>query len=267
MMMASFPAIKAREPLHYSLASGLSLICHLAIAALLIVTFVDETPVKVPPAAIMLSFAEQIQVSQPKAILPLGVNQQQKAEASKAEQAPQKEEVARILAGQTGEFAEKKPQKVTKVTPKQTDAKKHNTVKQQAIAGNAPLTSRAAPQPMAQVAAKTAAPVQSDAKSVKQAQLSWEGLVKGKLNSVKRYPIDAKRRGREGVASVSFLVDAQGNILSSEIVKSSDTLSLDRESLAMLKRAEPLPKPPETLLVSGRTRVTMPVNFELTQAY
>jgi len=266
-MTASFSPAKGRESLHYSLSSALSVIFHLGIVALLIVTFVDETPVKVPPAAIMLSFAEQIQVSQPKAILPLGVNQQQKAEASAAEQTPEREEVARILAAESGEFAEKKPQKITKVAPKQIDAKKHNTLKQQAIQGNATLTSRAAPQPMEKAADKTAAPVQSDARSVKQAQLSWEGLVKGKLNSVKRYPADARRRGREGIASVTFLVDAQGNILSSEIVKSSETLALDRESLAMLKRAEPLPAPPETLLVSGRTRVTMPINFDLTQAH
>lgn len=266
-MATLFAPVQERDSLHYSLSSALSVIFHLSIAALLIVTFVDETPVKTPPAAIMLSFAEQIQVSQPKAILPLGVNQQQKAEASAAEQTPQKEDVARILSAEAGEFAEKKPQKTTKVTPKHTDAKKQNTLKQQAIEGNATLTSRAAPQPMEKVADKTAAPVQSDALSVKQAQLSWEGLVKGKLNSVKRYPSDAKRRGREGIARVTFLVDAQGNILSSEIVKSSDTLALDRESLAMLKRAEPLPKPPETLLNGGRTRVTMSINFELNQAY
>ncbi|MCS3431796.1 hypothetical protein [Klebsiella sp. BIGb0407] len=139
-MTASFSPVLEREPLRYGLSSALSVIFHLGIVALLIVTFVDETPVKVPPAAIMLSFAEQIQVSQPKAILPLGVNQQQKAEASAAEQTPQKEEVARILAAETGEFAEKNPQKVTKVTPKHIDAKKQNTLKQQAIQGNATLT-------------------------------------------------------------------------------------------------------------------------------
>lgn len=266
-MTVSLSPVMGREFLPYGLSSALSVVFHIGIIALLIVTFIDDTPTKVPPAAIMLSFAEQIQVSQPKAILPLGVNQQQKAEASAAEQTPQREDVAPILAAETGEFAEKKPQKVTKVTPKHTDAKKQNTLKQQAVQGNSTLTSRAAPQPMEKAADKTAAPVQSDARSVKEAQLSWEGLVKGKLNSVKRYPPDAKRRGREGIASVTFLVDAQGNILSSEVIKSSDTLSLDRESLAMLKRAEPLPKPPETLLVSGRTRVTMPISFDLTRAY
>ncbi len=266
-MTASFSSAIGHKSLPYGFSSALSVVFHIGIIALLIVTFVDETPTKVPPAAIMLSFAEQIQVSQPQAILPLGVNQQQKAEASASEQTPQREDVATILAAETGEFAEKKPQKVSNVTPKQTDAKKQNTLKQQAVQGNSTLTSRAAPQPMEKAADKTAAPVQSDARSVKEAQLSWEGLVKGKLNSVKRYPSDAKRRGREGIASVTFLVDAQGHILSSEVIKSSDTLSLDRESLAMLKRAEPLPKPPETLLVGGRTRVTMPINFDLTRAY
>lgn len=265
-MTVMFSPTLEREPLRYGLSSALSLVFHIGIVALLVISFVDDTPTKVPPAAIMLSFAEQAQVSQPKAILPLGVNQQQKAEASAAEQTPQREEVAPILAAETGEFAEKKPQQVTKVTPKHTENKKQNTIKQQAVQGNATITSRAAPQPMDKAAEKTAAPVQSDAKSAKHAELSWEGLVKGKLNSVKRYPPDAKRRGREGIASVTFLVDAQGNILSSEVSHSSGTQSLDRESLAMLKRAEPLPKPPDNLLVNGRKRVMMPINFDLTQA-
>lgn len=250
----------------YLFSSGLSVLFHLGIIGLVVLTFIDKRPHIVAPAAIMLSFAEQPQVSQPKEALPLGVNQQQKAAHSTPQLTRQAEKVEAILPADKGEIFQPKPREHAKATPKPKDRQLRNTLQQQAAPGNATLTSRAAPQPMRQAATKTAAPIQSDAKPSQQAQLSWEGLVKGQLNRVKRYPADAKRRGREGTVDIRFLVNSNGEIIASEVVGSSGTLALDRESLAMLKRAEPLPKPPPELLSGGSRRVNMPIRFDLSQA-
>lgn len=41
-----------------------------------------------------------------------------------------------------------------------------------------------------------------------------------------------------------FVVDAEGNVLSYELVGRSGNADLDRATLDMIRRAQPLPKPP-----------------------
>jgi protein TonB len=43
---------------------------------------------------------------------------------------------------------------------------------------------------------------------------------------------------------VRFKVDRSGQVIASEVVKSSGSELLDEEALALLKRASPLPAPP-----------------------
>lgn len=76
------------------------------------------------------------------------------------------------------------------------------------------------------------------------AKVSWQGLIRGYLERKKRYPSNARRRHQEGIVSVSFSVDRQGNVTQMDLVKSSNHKSLDEEILALLKRASPLPAPP-----------------------
>jgi len=78
----------------------------------------------------------------------------------------------------------------------------------------------------------------------------------------KRYPRAARRRNLEGVATLSFTVNAAGNVLRYEVVKSSGYEVLDREVVNMLQRAEPLPSLPRDL---GRATldITIPIRFEL----
>lgn len=44
------------------------------------------------------------------------------------------------------------------------------------------------------------------------------------------YPLDAKMQGQEGVARMALLIDAQGRVAESRIIKSSRSFSLDRAS-------------------------------------
>lgn len=95
--------------------------------------------------------------------------------------------------------------------------------------------------------------------------MTWESLVKGHLNRYKKYPTDARRRARTGQAIVTFTVNASGRVQGNQLHTSSGTISLDREALAVLERAQPLPKPPAEILSDGRYSVTMPINFDLNE--
>ena len=60
---------------------------------------------------------------------------------------------------------------------------------------------------------------------------------------------------------MSFVVDRHGQVVSSKIVKGSGSDALDRETLELLQRAQPLPEPPNDV---GGTQFafTMPILFE-----
>lgn len=236
---------------------------HLALALLAVITFEKQSVQPISPAAVMLEFAPEAQSAVTPPDVPVGIDQQRKVDASKAEVTPEKVETHRAVEAEDGELALKKPNKPTPEPLKKRDVQKKNHLHQQAVNGNSTVTSRAAPLPQQKQAATTAAPVDSNADSVRQARLSWEGLVMGQLNRVKQFPADAKRRGREGVATVTFSVNAAGAILTSRLANSSGTIALDREALAMLERAGTLPAPPAGLVVNGRYTVTLPVSFDL----
>jgi len=98
------------------------------------------------------------------------------------------------------------------------------------------------------------------AQQVSTAQPTWEGLVLGALNKVKRYPRAASLRRQQGVPYIRFVMDREGKVLSVRLERSSGFRMLDEEALALPKRASPLPKPPES--VAGETiELVVPVEF------
>lgn len=98
------------------------------------------------------------------------------------------------------------------------------------------------------------APQASDAKP------TWEGLVLGALNKVKRYPREAALRRQQGVPYIRFVMDREGKMLSARIERSSGFRPLDDEAVSLPKRAQPLPKPPAE--VKGDTiELVVPVEF------
>ncbi|HEY7549047.1 MAG TPA: energy transducer TonB [Hyphomicrobiaceae bacterium] len=106
----------------------------------------------------------------------------------------------------------------------------------------APLTTRQ--QRVEAQPAPTSAPALGQSASLARLQASWQRGLIGKLNRFKRYPDAASRRGVKGVTVVRFRVDRSGQVIASQVVKSSGSEVLDEEALALLKRASPLPAPP-----------------------
>jgi len=82
------------------------------------------------------------------------------------------------------------------------------------------------------------------------------------LNRHKRYPPEARAARLQGVVMVRFVMDRSGFISSREIVKSSGRAALDREALALMERAQPLPAMPSDM--AGNTLdAIVPINFSL----
>ncbi|HEY0288803.1 MAG TPA: energy transducer TonB [Pseudomonas sp.] len=92
---------------------------------------------------------------------------------------------------------------------------------------------------------------------------SWQGDLLRHLSKFKRYPEDARRRGTQGINRLRFVVDKDGNVLSYEIAGGSGSAALDRATLEMIRRAQPLPKPPAELLNNGSLEVVAPFVYSL----
>lgn len=91
---------------------------------------------------------------------------------------------------------------------------------------------------------------------------TWEGLVLGALNKVKRYPREAMFRRQQGVPWIRFAMDRNGKVLSVALDRSSGSAALDAEAIALPKRAQPLPKPPRDV-PGERIELVVPVEFFL----
>jgi periplasmic protein TonB len=87
---------------------------------------------------------------------------------------------------------------------------------------------------------------------------TWERALSARLERFKRYPPQAA--GARGVASVVFQIDRRGHVLRSRIVQSSGSSALDEDALAMLKRADPLPAPPDAF-PDTQLSFTIPIRY------
>jgi len=89
----------------------------------------------------------------------------------------------------------------------------------------------------------------------------WESFVLAKLQKLKRYPAYAQRQKQEDVVMVQFTLDNEGKLISARLLQSKGFELLDRESLALIKRASPFPKPPQEALRNGSAQLTVPIEF------
>lgn len=76
-----------------------------------------------------------------------------------------------------------------------------------------------------------------------------------------RYPESARAQGVEGTVQVVFLLRRDGTIVDAWVQSTSGQTILDREALATVRRAEPLPVIPSDL--PDQLSVRLPVAFEL----
>lgn len=244
----------------------LSLLIHGALAAFLLWSAPAQPPAELPPPAVMVTLSATIENNQTTKPLPVGIQQAvDSAASSKQEMTPQ---LQKNITPPVDESAEIKLVQQHK-KPKEQQKRPRPVQKTQARQQDptcASAASAAAPPVTAAVSDKIAAPMNSDSSQTRDAKMTWETQVKVQLNRLKKYPPDAISRHRTGVALVAFVVDQRGEVISSRLVKSSGTMSLDTEALAVLQRASPLPQPPGEMLRAGQVPVTMPLEFTLSGA-
>lgn len=78
----------------------------------------------------------------------------------------------------------------------------------------------------------------------------------------KQYPRIAQMRGWQGTVKIKLEISAEGAVTSSTISQSSGYESLDQQAMEMLKKASPLPPPPEALRHKEFT-IHIPITFRL----
>ncbi len=90
----------------------------------------------------------------------------------------------------------------------------------------------------------------------------WESELVAHIEHFKRYPVEARTRGDQGLARVAFTIDRDGWVRASRLVQSSGSSELDQEALAMLTRAQPMPRPPDRIANTDLSFV-VPVRFNI----
>lgn len=110
---------------------------------------------------------------------------------------------------------------------------------------------------------KSAQPAPGPSPAQLAAKASWQGTLLAHLGKYKKYPPGAQARGQEGLNRLRFVVDANGNVLSFELVGKSGNASLDRATLEMIRRAQPLPKPPADMLTNGSIEIVAPFVYSI----
>jgi periplasmic protein TonB len=140
-------------------------------------------------------------------------------------------------------------------TPPQEDSKPPEPETEVAI----PIPEPPKPEPPTEEKHATAPP---QAKTPPTSVVRWQSLLAAHIEHFKRYPAEARSRGDQGTVKVAFTIDHEGHLLASHIVQSSGSTALDEETLAMLTRAQPMPKPPANILDSELSFM-VPVRFNI----
>jgi periplasmic protein TonB len=91
---------------------------------------------------------------------------------------------------------------------------------------------------------------------------SWHRRIALQVERHKGYPPSARAGHETGTAELAFTLDRNGKVLASRIVKTSGFASLDQETIATVRRAQPFPLPPPNM--PGQTfDFTVPIRFNI----
>lgn len=199
----------------------------------------SRPPPVLPPAAAMVIELAALQAPPQPSAQPEGPAQ---VEAPKP--TPQPEPKPKIELPRS-EIALPQPQEIEKPREEQPPAPETT----------APASVPAPPSPAASAPRQSA----SSAAAVA-AQATFEQLLLGHLERHKRYPRAAQMRRQQGVPYIRFTMDRQGTVLAASLERPSGFALLDQEALALLERAQPLPRLPDT--VAGNSlEIVVPIEF------
>lgn len=112
------------------------------------------------------------------------------------------------------------------------------------------------------VAAREAAPERGEVRNNAASAASWRSRLVAHLQRYKNYPSDARARGEQGTAVLSFSMNRSGRVTSAHIGRGSGSAQLDAATLAMIRSAQPLPAPPPD--VAGNSfQFSVPIRYNI----
>lgn len=96
----------------------------------------------------------------------------------------------------------------------------------------------------------------------KRQEADYFALVSAHLNRRKVYPSEARKARQQGVVTVRFTVDRNGNVSNASIKRSSGHDILDQATLDLLRRVAPLPRMPSSMQRESIT-LSLPIDYSL----
>ncbi|MGI8466530.1 TonB family protein [Pectobacterium punjabense] len=229
-----------------------------------------DSSIEAPPPAMMLMVADSVQSTSSPQDAPVGPQQTLSTPQESAVQ-PEKmmQDVPPLAPAPKPAIAtaqKEKPQPQKKVQ-KKMEKQVQETTPQEEIAPSekppAPVTSA----PLPGSSQHVAAPYNSDAAQMRKGMVDWSSKLLAHLSRHKRYPAQAARQRLQGVAQIRVTLDRTGNVLAVSLVSSSGVTPLDTESIALPKRAQPLPAPSaEVIGDNTQLTITIPISFDLREA-
>jgi protein TonB len=156
---------------------------------------------------------------------------------------------------------QKPPETMTIMLPKFTAAPAVTAPEPVFEIAPTPHAIRAAP-PRAVIPVAPPAPGPVPASDHGESRATYLGVLLARLNRFKQYPPQARAAHIQGVVMLHFVLDRSGRLLSAQIAKSSGRPALDREALALIARAEPLPPMPPAM-GGERLDAIVPIAFSL----
>ncbi|MCG2842825.1 energy transducer TonB [Sandaracinobacter sp. RS1-74] len=91
--------------------------------------------------------------------------------------------------------------------------------------------------------------------------LAYRQRLESHLARYRLYPASAREGGREGVVMLHFEMTHDGKVLKAWVGESSGVADIDREAVAAVLRAQPLPPFPQSW--PGQLDIILPVSFRL----
>lgn len=148
----------------------------------------------------------------------------------------------------------------TKIKPEPVvEPDKPKPAKQAKKPSTTPPAPKSASAPKAEQRAPAAASAVGAAASAAAAASYAQRLV-AHLQRFKQYPQAARAAGQQGTARVAFTVTRSGGVSAVRIAGSSGHAMLDAETLAMVRRAQPMPAFPPEMKESSKAFV-LPMNY------
>jgi TonB family protein len=152
------------------------------------------------------------------------------------------------------------------VTPNDSNKPKEDDTKIAAVQTNASTESVAAEAtatPSSEAikqGPRSVAPALGTGQSAQRARVTWQKELVAHLDKHKRYP--AQRSQKSAEILVSFALDRMGHVLSITIAKGSGDAAFDEAALAMVRKSDPVPRPPPLIADEG-LNFTLPVIFKV----